>query len=241
MLLPQAHILDSLFRGAAPPPSLAPGGKGGAAGSSSSGGGSRSGGGGGSDTCTDIGLAELADPWGFQDGSSTGTGRGGGSGAAAAAAAAVSPATGGERPSCPLTPQQLAAVVRLNATGLPSDDVLLAALQRPPQVGGSSSGSNSSSDGSSSTDGSGTSSGGAGAGPGGQAFIGLWPAHAMFNHSCAPNAGEAGRGGARRGGARQGGGGAGLGGVGLGWAKHAGASTHMTPPYSGTGRRRVRE
>ncbi|KAG2440164.1 hypothetical protein HXX76_004277 [Chlamydomonas incerta] len=159
----QAHILDSLFRGAAPPPSLAPGGKGGAAGRGSHGG--------SSDSCTDVSLAELADPWGFLgDGSSTAALSGS---TGSSSPAAVSPAMGGERPSCPLTPQQLAAAVRLNATGLPADDALLAALRRLAASGSSS-------------DGNGSSSKGAGAG--GQAFIGLWPAHAMFNHSCAPNA-----------------------------------------------------
>ncbi|GIL77358.1 hypothetical protein Vretimale_2814 [Volvox reticuliferus] len=53
-----------------------------------------------------------------------------------------------------LMAEQLAAVVRLNATGLPSDDVLLAKLYGRPN----------------------------------HSFIGLWPAHAMLNHSCAPNA-----------------------------------------------------
>ncbi|GLC68802.1 hypothetical protein PLESTF_000738300 [Pleodorina starrii] len=98
-------------------------------------------------------LADLTDPW------ESSWPAGGSAAAAADSAEAPSGAAAGAQAAAPthgsgLPAEQLAVVVRLNATGLPSDDVLLARLYDKPNL----------------------------------SFIGLWPAHAMLNHSCAPNA-----------------------------------------------------
>ncbi|EFJ48712.1 hypothetical protein VOLCADRAFT_104571, partial [Volvox carteri f. nagariensis] len=91
----------------------------------------------------ELDLSDLTDPW-AGDAAAVPPPQ---LGPAAVAGAAATHKSG-------LSVEELAAVVRLNATGLPSDDVLLAQLYGRPNM----------------------------------SFIGLWPAHAMFNHSCAPNA-----------------------------------------------------
>ncbi|GIL63584.1 hypothetical protein Vafri_17623 [Volvox africanus] len=95
-------------------------------------------------------LTDLTDPWDSGEPSASA------SATTPAAAMSAGPAVTGASVAqgAGLMADQLAAVVRLNATGLPSDDVLLAKLYGRPN----------------------------------HSFIGLWPAHAMLNHSCAPNA-----------------------------------------------------
>ncbi|KAG2498325.1 hypothetical protein HYH03_003585 [Edaphochlamys debaryana] len=91
-------------------------------------------------------LKDLADPWGTAQAAAAPAGPSAAGGAASGLESQTS--------APPLTPEELAAVVRLNATGLPSDDVLLGKLYGITNM----------------------------------SYIGLWPAHAMINHSCAPNA-----------------------------------------------------
>ncbi|KXZ48643.1 hypothetical protein GPECTOR_26g546 [Gonium pectorale] len=134
----QAAILATLFRGASdtPPPPRPPSSAAAAVAAAA--------------TRPPPDLSELADPWDAD--AALGT-----AGLAAAAAAAPQPTaaaprgpTRGSAPAGGLVPEQLMSAVRLNATRLPSDDVLLAQLYGTQNM----------------------------------PYIGLWPAHAMVNHSC---------------------------------------------------------